>query len=234
MSRQEAMRTVLAECPLFADAAVADIEALAAIATASSWPVGTLIFQQGDPSEFMVIVESGRVRLSLNTAGGRELTLRHAARCDVIGEMGVLDRESRSAAATATVGTKGIVIPRKAFERLLLERPVLAAAVIQYLSKRLRETTYQLESVALYELVARLARFILAALKQAHGATLKGRALLTLDLGQSEIAAILGASRPKLNRAFAELAGSGALQRKDRVLDCDVSRLAAIAEADER
>ena len=234
MSRQEEMRTVLAECPLFANAAVADIEALAAIATASSWPVGTLIFQQGDPSEFMVIVESGRIRLSLNTSSGRELTLRHAARCAVIGEMGVLDRESRSADATATVGTKGIVIPRKAFERLLRERPGLAAAVIHYLSKRLRETTYQLESVALYELAARLARFILAALKQAHGATLEGRALLTLDLGQSEIAAILGASRPKLNRAFADLAGSGALKRKDRVLDCDVTRLAAIAEADER
>ena len=233
MSRQQEITAMLTGCPLFANAAMTGIEAIASIAKAMSWPKGTLIFQHGDASEFMVIVAGGRIRLSLNTAGGRELTLRHAVRGAVIGEMGVLDRENRSADATATAATQGIVISRKAFERLLAERPALAAAVIRYLSRRLRETTFQLESVALYDLAARLARFLLAALKQAHGDALQGRALLTLDLDQSEIAAILGASRPKLNRAFAELAENGALRRTGRALDCDVIRLAAIGAADE-
>lgn len=233
MSRQDDVIAVLADCPLFQGSSADGLQALGAIATPVNWPPGTLIFQQGDASEFLAIVQSGRVRLSITTAGGRELILRNATRGAVIGEMGVLDHEPRSADATAVTASQGIVIHRKPFEREMERHPQLAATVIRYLTTRLRETTFQLESVALYSLAGRLARFLLAAVKQAHGAKASGRARLTLELGQSEIAAILGASRPKLNRAFAELAERGAITRHDRELDCDVAKLTDIAEADE-
>ena len=38
-----------------------------------------MIFQQGDPAEFLIIIASGRIRLGLATASGKELTIRHAA-----------------------------------------------------------------------------------------------------------------------------------------------------------
>lgn len=224
---------ILAACPLFEGATPADIAALAAIAVPVSWPRGTVIFQQGDSSDFLAVVETGRVCLGITTAAGRELTLRHAEPGDVIGEMGVLDQLARSADATAAIAAKGLVIRRAPFERLMTEHPGLSKAVIGYLCKRLRETTYQLESVALYELTARLARFLLATLRQVHGEELGEEETITLGLGQSEIAAILGASRPKLNRAFMSLGESGAIQRNDRTLVCDIERLEAIAAADE-
>lgn len=224
---------LLAQCPLFAGTEADDIKALAAVASAGSWTPGETIFQQGDPSDYMIVVASGRIRLSLSTAAGKELTVRHAGAGAVVGEMGVLDRQPRSADATADAATTGLVIRRAAFDRLLAERPVLARAVIRYLSSRLRETTFQLESVALYELAARLARFLLAAIKQRHGENPPDTARLTLDLAQGEIAAILGASRPKLNRALAELAGQGAIRRQDKAIECNVDLLRAIAEAGE-
>jgi CRP/FNR family cyclic AMP-dependent transcriptional regulator len=226
---------LLAACPLFAGAADEDVRALAAIASAVSWPKGTLIFQQGDGGDYLLVVESGRIRLSLTTAAGRELTLRHADHGAVVGEMGVLDHDVRSADATAVEATRALVLRRGPFERLLAERPGLAQAVIRYLSGRLRETTFQLESVALYELAARLARFLLATLRHVHGEKLDGmdRARLTLDLGQSELAAILGASRPKLNRALATLEADGAISRNGREVTCDVDALDGIAAADE-
>ncbi|MCB1432590.1 MAG: Crp/Fnr family transcriptional regulator [Alphaproteobacteria bacterium] len=230
---QEDAQAVLSSCPLFAGADAADIAALAAIAMPVSWPAGSLIFQQGDPGDYMAVITEGRIRLSLTTASGRELTLRHADRGAVIGEMAVLDLQDRSADATATAASRGLIIRRAAFDRLLAERPGVAQTVIRYLSRRLRETTYQLESVALYELSARLARFLLATLRQVHGETLGDTARLTLDLGQSEIAAILGASRPKLNRALASLSEQAAIQRNGRELVCDVAELEAIAAADE-
>lgn len=233
MIRHEDTSGVLNACPLFAGAGESDIDALANIATRLSWPQGTMIFQRGDPPDFLVVVEAGRIRLGLDTASGRELTLRHAGPGAVIGEMAVLDNQSRSADATAASPTHGLVIRRAAFEQLLAERPGLARAVIRYLVTRLRDTTYQLESVALYDLSARLARFLLASLHQAHGAKLPAQADLALGLGQSDIAAILGASRPKVNRAFVELLKSGAIARKDGGLICNVGRLGDIAEAGE-
>ena len=235
MTRSAEPVALLAACPLFAGASADDIRALAAVATTSAWKKGEVIFQQGDSSDFLLIVESGRIRLSLTTASGRELTLRHAEHGAVVGEMGVLDHDVRSADATALQPTRALVIRRPPFERLLSERPGLAHAVIRYLSRRLRETTYQLESVALYDLTARLARFLLATLRQVHGARLDDldRASLTLDLGQSEIAAILGASRPKLNRALASLEDDGTIRRDGKQVSCDVGALADIAAADD-
>lgn len=233
MARLDEIATVLAECPLFRGAPSEDIQALASIAASVSWPNGTVVFQQGDPSGFLAVVESGKLRLSIASAGGRELVLRHAARSAVIGEMGVLDEDVRSADATAVGASLGLLLHRKPFERVLAERPALALAVIRYLTRRLRETTYQLESVALYSLSGRLARFLLAALHQSRGAGLKPSEKLVLDLGQAEIAAILGASRPKLNRAFADLAEMGAIVRNDREMVCNTGRLTEIAESGE-
>ena len=223
---------LLAGCALFASASESDIKALAAIATTSSWPAGAMIFQQGDPSEFLIIIATGRIRLGLTTAGGKELTLRHAPPGDVVGEMGVLDHEPRSADATADSDTTGLVIRRSAFIRVLADHPDLAMVVIRFLIKRLRETTYQLESVALYELSARVARFLLASLRQVHGKDLPVHASLKLDLGQGEIAAILGASRPKLNRALADLEEQGAISRDGKSMNCNIENLIEAAEAE--
>lgn len=231
MSRPEDTAKVLSTCPMFAGADAGDISAVQGIATRVNWPQGTLLFQRGDPPDFLVVVETGRIRLGLDNASGRELTLRYAEPGAVIGEMGVLDNESRSADASAAAPSSGLIIRRTGFEQLLAERPGLAKAVIRYLVGRLRETTFQLESVALYDLSARLARFLLASLRQVHGAKVGSRASLALDLGQSDIAAILGASRPKVNRAFMELIQSGAITRHAGGLTCDVDRLNDIADA---
>ncbi len=66
-----------------------------------------------------------------------------------------------------------------------------------YLTRRLRETTDQLETIALYDLESRVARFLLATLRQIHGEDLPDSASLQLALSQTDIAGILGASRPR-------------------------------------
>lgn len=227
----EGSAAVLKACPLFAGAEAGDIAALEGIAARLSWAGGAMIFQRGDPPDFLVVIETGRIRLGLDSAAGRELTIRHAGPGAVIGEMAVLDNQSRSADAVAATQTRGLVIRRAAFEQLLSGHPGLARAVIRYLVSRLRDTTYQLESLALYDLSARLARFLLASLRQVHGGSPPPVASLALDLDQSDIAAILGASRPKVNRAFADLLKSGAISRREGGLICHAERLGAIAEA---
>lgn len=224
---------VLGGSPLFHAASPQALAALARSATTARWPSGTVIFQTGDPSDFLAVVTDGRIRLSVVTAAGRELVLRHAVAGDVVGEMGVLDHLPRSADATAGAATEAVTIRRRDLDAALAQHPDLAATVIRYLTRRLRETTYQLESVALYNLAGRLARYLLALLRQIHGAALPEHASLTLDMGQGEIAAILGASRPKLNGAFSDLEEQGAITRSDRAVTCNTELLQEIADAGE-
>ena len=56
---------------------------------------------------------------------------------------------------------------------------------------------------------------------------------LTLGLSQGELAAILGASRPKVSLALQALAGAGALRREGEALVCDTAMLLRLAEGAE-
>jgi CRP/FNR family transcriptional regulator, cyclic AMP receptor protein len=219
--------------PMFENFRGEALAGLAAIATRRRWPAGSVLFSRGDPGDYLIALASGRIKLSVGTAQGRELSLRHAEAGAVLGEMAVLDDEPRSADATAVIASDGFVIGKREFSRLLASHPDLAAGVIRYLCRRLRETTDQLESIALYELEPRLARFFLSTLRQIHGEDLPDEARLLVPLSQGEIAGILGASRPKVNRALIGLEETGAIGREGGIVTCDVARLMALADPDE-
>lgn len=216
---------------LFAGARPEDVAALAAAVRPRRFSAGATLFQRGDPGGEMFIVMEGRIRLSVLSAEGRELSLRHAEAGALIGEMAALDGGARSADATAVTEASVLALARADMDRLLAERPALARAVIRFLCRRLRDTTDQMESIALYRLEQRLARFLLA-LARADVEAGRQTARLELALNQGEIADMLGASRPKLNGALAALETAGAVAREGRALRLQLETLAAIADGE--
>jgi CRP/FNR family transcriptional regulator, cyclic AMP receptor protein len=219
--------------PIFEDFDRETLCELAQIATYRKWPAGTVIFQRGDEGNYMIVIVSGRIKLSLFTPQGRELILRQHEAGALFGEMAVLDDQPRSADATAVTAAEGYVIGKKAFLDLITQKPKIAEAVIRFLCAQLRDTTDRLETIALYDLNARVARFFLATLRQIHCNDLPESANLRLTLSQTDIASILGASRPKVNRAILSLEENGALKRTDGIVSCNVERLLNIADPEE-
>lgn len=219
--------------PIFEEFSKELIDEITCLAQGRRWPAGTVIFQRGDEGNYMILLTEGRIKVSLYTAHGKELSLRHFEPGSLLGEMSVLDGAPRSADATATVASEGYVIARKDFRAFTARHAEATDAVVNFLCKRLRETNEQLLTIALYNLDARIARFLLAALRQVHGNDLPERAKLQLSLSQSEFGAILGASRPKINRAIFSLEESGAIRRQDSYFDCNIARLMRIADPDD-
>lgn len=215
---------------LFAGLDAKALEALSSMAQARHWAAGEVMFQRGDPGDWMLALTEGRVKLTLLTPQGRELILRHAEGGDTLGEFALVDGEPRSADATAVASVSGWVLDRARFSALAAAHPSLGMAAARYFCRRLRETTEQLEGIALYQLEARLARFFLFTLRQINGDDLPDTALLRLEISQGELAAVLGASRPKVNRALQSLQESGALERQGEVWQANVAALEAAAD----
>lgn len=209
---------------------------VAAIARAfrpARFDAGQLIFARGDPGDFLLVISSGRVRLSVMSDEGRELSVRHAVRGDVIGEIAVLDGRSRSADASALTAVSSLMLFRADFHALMHAFPALSTRLIEFLCARLRSTTDQLEAIALHPIEARLARFLLVALGGRKAEPGK-RVPLELGFSQSELAQLLGASRPKVNGALSLLEDLGAVKRTADRLFCDPALLAQTARlADE-
>lgn len=215
--------------PLFGALSTEDSAALTPLLKPRRYEAGRVVAQRGDRAEEVFLVTSGQLRISVCSADGRELAFRVANAGDMVGEIGVLDDSVRSADVTALRATDVLVLARADLRRLLNSRPAMASGVIRFLCSRLRDTSEQLEALALRRVEARLAGF-LRRLIYAPGPANR-EAELTLTVSQGEIAALIGASRPKVNAAFGALEQQGAIQRQGNKLLCRMALLSEIAEA---
>jgi CRP/FNR family transcriptional regulator, cyclic AMP receptor protein len=218
---------LLKKIDLFGGLPESQLASCAAVCAPARFAAGTLLFGRGDPGDRLFIVAEGRVRLSLVSEDGRELSVRVACAHDVLGELSVLDGAPRSTDAEAIDAVRAFVLLRRDFTRLLTELPALAESSIQFLCRRLRKTTDQLEAIALHSVEQRLARQLLSDIGEAPAVTT--HPLPSLALPQAELAQLIGASRPKVNAALSSLERQGALVRSTAGHRVDAARLRRLA-----
>ena len=231
--KPEALASTLGAFKMFGALDAASLGALTAAGGRRSWASGATIFQRGDVGDYLLALTTGRVRLSLGTPTGRELVLRHVGPGEIIGELALIDGEPRSADAVAVEPTTAFVVPRARFLSAAEAHPALALAVARYLASLLRNTNYQMESIALYDLRMRLIRFLVFTVAQVHGDTPGASPTLRLGLNQTDLSSVLGASRPKVNMALQALIAEGALHRHGEQLICNLALLHDLLEAED-
>ena len=219
---------LLAKTELFGGLASDELAACAELFREVKFTKGQSLFVRGDKANSLYLVAQGRVRIAIVTDDGSELSFRHTAVGEIFGEVGVLDGGVRTADATALTKVSAYRLERADFHRLWSTRPLVIERLIAFLCRRLRETSYQLESIALHPLHVRLARFFLVAIGNRTPSPGK-RIPVELDMSQSEIALLLGASRPKINEALGTLEKSEAIGRTIDRIFCDPAKLSEIA-----
>lgn len=229
MATKSDLMTLLPRSKLFAKLDDAGRQAVATEMREVSFPSGQVIFSRGDAGSELYLMASGRVRLSILTAEGRELSFAHAEPPMIFGEIAMFDGGKRTADATAVTKVQAFTLSKAAFARLLPQRLELAEAAIQLLAKRVREADDQLEAIALYPIEGRLARFFLAAARQKDPSGDAEFVTIDLPISQGELALLVGASRPKVNAALVLLESDGSIERKGQSLVCNIDALAAVA-----
>ena len=216
---------LISSSDFFAGISSAEASSVLSLMKPASFANGRVIFSSGDESKGLFLVVEGRVKLSVLTEDGRELSIAHASTGDVFGEIASLDGHPRTANATALMQTTLLFLPKTDLLRLVASSPRLSSAIINFLCKRLRTTDHKLEAIALHSIEVRLARFLLATAQTQHGEGLNNRADLSLDISQSELGLLIGASRPKVNAALVALEEDGAITRSHANIVCNIAIL---------
>ena len=229
---QAAAAGLLANASFFGSLSAEDRETVALCMRTAVFSAGQVIFLRHDEARDLFVVRKGRVRLSILSSEGRELSLAHATEGDVFGEIALLDGGPRTANATALTEVDALSLSRGALLTLIEARPSIAKAAIVFLCERLRTTDTNMEAIALYPIESRLARFLLSAVKLQSPGAKEGVSRFCLDMSQSELAMLLGASRPKVNAALAALEDAGAVRRDGIEFICDLEMLTACAAAE--
>jgi CRP/FNR family cyclic AMP-dependent transcriptional regulator len=117
----------------------AESEALEEMGEPGSYPPGSLIFAQGDTADRVLLVRAGHVRVAARGADGSEVLLAERGPGELLGDLAAIDGRPRSASVTAVDEVHALVVPLRAFRGFLMDNPRAALALLELLSRRLRE-----------------------------------------------------------------------------------------------
>lgn len=119
---------------LFERLTTRELTELAGIVRELSHPAATRIVTEGDFDDCMYLIVSGKVEITRDGVRLREFGPR-----DFFGEMAILDGETRSATVTSLSRVRLLRIDRPDLLRVMDDRPGIAIAICQTLSRRVRE-----------------------------------------------------------------------------------------------
>ena len=96
------------------------------------------ILLHGERGDAMYIIRSGRVRIYIQDAGGKELTLNVYGEGEFFGEFSLIDGEPRSASAEAIEPTEALALHHRDLIAILSGHPEIAVSLMRGLVSRLR------------------------------------------------------------------------------------------------
>ena len=168
-----------------------DRQRLAAVSSVRAFDKGAAIFGEGDPSDLMYTVLTGRVKVFKTTPRGTDVILELFGPGDPVGAVAVYESRPYPASAVALDPTTCLVIPRQAFFSLLETYPTLVRGLLVGLTHRLVELTNRLTELSGGRIEGRLARFFL---KLAHdmGQRRDDGVFIPLVLSRQELADMTG------------------------------------------
>jgi CRP/FNR family transcriptional regulator, cyclic AMP receptor protein len=138
----EALRSV----PLFGSLDDDAAKELRSLLSEQNVSRNTRLFRHGDEGDAMYLIESGRVRISLQDEEKKELTLAELAQGDFFGEMSLIDGRQRSADAEVIEDGRVAILSRTAFLSFVRSNPDVALEMLSALTDRLRRTDELLRS----------------------------------------------------------------------------------------
>jgi CRP-like cAMP-binding protein len=171
---------------------------------------GEVVFDEGDPSDQLYVIQSGEVELVRETEA-KERVVARLGPGDFFGELGLVAGERRSSRAVAVNTTRLIALDKETLEAMCLEQPVIAIRMIRVLVARLVEAERRLAALGVDDLMRPVVRSLLRL------GTSENETGLRVESKLSAIAAAAGLSMLEAHRALHQL-----FDRKLASLDEDV------------
>jgi CRP/FNR family cyclic AMP-dependent transcriptional regulator len=185
------------------------LDRIAAGATVRTFPKRAIIVTEGDDTDSLYIVLSGKARVFVSDDKGREVQLNQLGGGEYFGEV-TLDGGPRSASVMALEDCRCAIVKRSELTAFLERQPELALHIMRKLARRVRDLTENVRSLALMDVYGRVARLLLELAEQKEG-----KLVIDEPLTHKDIASRVGASREMISRIFSDLSDGGYVRKED-------------------
>ena len=142
------LEEALARSPLFRGLGPDDRRRVAQVSVVKLYEKGDTVFSEGDASEFLFTIVSGRVKVVKLVPGGREVILEIFGPGDPLGAVVAYEGRPYPASAIATERAQCLLVRRAVFFELLERHPSLVRGYLVGLAQRIMELTRRIPEVA--------------------------------------------------------------------------------------
>jgi CRP/FNR family transcriptional regulator, cyclic AMP receptor protein len=188
-----------------------DLEPIAAASRLRSVRRGQVLFTAGDPSDTVMLVIAGRVKVVVRSADGAELTLTIIQPGGMFGEISIADGGPRSADAEALEDCRLLLVPIELVAELSSRVPSVTQALMRSVAATLRRLTEAASDLVFLDLPRRVAKVLLGQPRGDDGE-------IELKMSQEELAHQVGGSRQSVNAALRGFERRGWIEVRDRVV----------------
>jgi CRP/FNR family transcriptional regulator, cyclic AMP receptor protein len=185
------------------------LKTLAEHGTTKAYPKNAIIVSEGDHSDTLYIILSGRVKIYLADEEGKEVLLNTQGPGEYFGEI-ILDEGPRSASVMTLEPSKFSIITRAEFEAFLAKEPTAALELIRSLIQRVRALTKTVGNLALLDVYGRVAHLLLELATEENG-----KLVVSEKLTQQDMASRVGCSREMISRILKDLRAGGYIKMED-------------------
>lgn len=135
--------TSLRQVPLFREVEPSRLKLLAFTSERVHFEAGQQFFNRGDVADAAYLILDGSAAVTIDSAAG-PVHLALLGANALVGEMGILADQPRSATVTAETATTALRIDRGVFLELLAQFPQISIALMRELALRLEQTNQAL------------------------------------------------------------------------------------------
>jgi CRP/FNR family transcriptional regulator len=187
----DTVANLVAAAPLFNRIAVEDRRRLEAVAEVRRYGRGDVIFDEGAPSNWFVVIAAGRVKVTKTTPGGKDVILELLGAGDPLGAVAAYEGRPFPATAVAIEDTTCILLPRREFFELMERFPSLSRGLLLGLTHRLMEMTRRIAELTGSHVEPRFARLFLK-LADEMGHQEGARTVIPVTLTRQDLADLTG------------------------------------------
>src|SRR5688500_1367105 len=175
---------------------------------------GTVVFREGEPSDVVFLLQSGRIRL-FKQVGAIERSLRVVRPGDLFGELALLQGSHRQSTAVALDESLALAFDHATFHQVAQTNPDVGLRVIGQIVRRLRDAEDQIEILMVRD---HQSKVVVAPMKLAQrelGVVDQSTGEVTLQISPLELSAQVGRDVEIVKRVVSRLLVTGAVRIHD-------------------
>ncbi len=198
----------IAQCALFANLPPGDCDEIVAAGRVYDLPPGSFFFHQGEASDMLYVIVSGRVKLSMVTTEGDQVIVNYFGPGEGLGIVMALNGMPYPVSAEAIEPCTAVGWTKETMLDLMQHNAQLALNGINMMGSRFTQMLSRFQELATQRVEQRVARAVMRLVRQFGRRTDEGL-LIDIALSREDLAQMTGTNLYNVSRILSKWEGEG-------------------------